>query len=105
MAEILHPFVTKPRKILRGTFLINVSSKKNAFVRVFTLTIRHFETGLVKSGKNPVVPGLSGRKLGLREDWNYSLLGSRVARDVMGRTKLENHALLISAVAVIAKKT
>ena len=73
--------------------------------RVFTLTIRHFETGLVKSGKNPVVPGLSGRKLGLREDWNYSLLGSRVARDVMGRTKLENHALLISAVAVIAKKT
>ena len=26
--------------------LINISSKKNAFVRVFTLTIRHFETGL-----------------------------------------------------------
>ena len=32
--------------------LINISSKKNAFVRVFTLTIRHFETGLFKkSGK------------------------------------------------------
>ena len=28
--------------------LINISSKKNAFVRVFTLTIRHFETGLFK---------------------------------------------------------
>ena len=26
--------------------LINISSKKNAFVRVFTLTMRHFETGL-----------------------------------------------------------
>ena len=39
-----------------GTFsegrLINISSKKNAFVRVLTLTIRHFETGLFKkSGK------------------------------------------------------
>ena len=32
--------------------LINISSKKNAFVRVFTPTIRHFETGLFKkSGK------------------------------------------------------
>ena len=32
--------------------LINISSKKNAFVRVFTRTIRHFETGLFKkSGK------------------------------------------------------
>ena len=28
--------------------LINISSKKNAFVRVFTRTIRHFETGLFK---------------------------------------------------------
>ena len=26
--------------------LINISSKKNAFIRVVTLTIRHFETGL-----------------------------------------------------------
>ena len=32
--------------------LINISSKKNAFVQVFTLTIRHFETRLFqKSGK------------------------------------------------------
>ena len=32
--------------------LINISSKKNAFVRVFTPTIHHFETGLFKkSGK------------------------------------------------------
>ena len=32
--------------------LINISSKKNAFVQVFTPTIRHFETGLFKkSGK------------------------------------------------------
>ena len=28
--------------------LINISSKKNAFVRVFTRTIRHFEPGLFK---------------------------------------------------------
>ena len=28
--------------------LINIFSKKNAFVRVITLTIRHFETGLFK---------------------------------------------------------
>ena len=32
--------------------LIYISSKKNAFIRVFTPTIRHFETGLFKkSGK------------------------------------------------------
>ena len=32
--------------------LINISSKKIAFVRAFTLTNRHFETGLFKkSGK------------------------------------------------------
>ena len=29
----------------------NISSKKNAFVRAFTITIRHFETGLFKIGK------------------------------------------------------
>ena len=28
--------------------LINISSKKNAFIRVVTLTMRHFETGLFK---------------------------------------------------------
>ena len=38
--------------------LINISSKKNAFVQAFTLTIRHFKTGLFKKvRKNPVVPG------------------------------------------------
>ena len=29
--------------------LINISSKKNAFVRVLALTIRHFESGLFES--------------------------------------------------------
>ena len=28
--------------------LINISSKKNAFIQAFTPTIRHFETGLFK---------------------------------------------------------
>ena len=38
--------------------LINTSSKKIAFVRVFTPTIRHFEIGLFKKSlENPVVPG------------------------------------------------
>ena len=37
--------------------LINTSSKKIAFFRVFTPTILHLETGLKKSLENPVVPG------------------------------------------------
>ena len=38
--------------------LINISSKNNAFVQVFTLIIHHFETGLFKkSGKIRKVPG------------------------------------------------
>ena len=38
--------------------LINTSSKKIAFVRAFTPTIRHLEIGLLKKSlENPVVPG------------------------------------------------
>ena len=49
--------------------LINTSSKKNAFVRIFTPTIRHFETGLFeKSGKirqcHSPPPPSRGMKLG-----------------------------------------
>ena len=45
--------------------MINISSKKNAFVPAFTLTIRHFEAGLLKSpGKSGSARPLSGMKLG-----------------------------------------
>ena len=51
------------------SILINISSKKNPFVRGFTLTICHFETGLFeKSEKNPVVPGT-------RAVWNWAIGG------------------------------
>ena len=45
--------------------LINISSKKIAFVRVLTPTIRHFETGLFKkSGKSGSARPPGGMKLG-----------------------------------------
>ena len=50
--------------------MINISSKKNAFVRVFTLTILRlsaiFETGLLKSpGKSGSAMPPRGLKLGI----------------------------------------
>ena len=51
MAEILHPFLTKPRQILLGNIVLYFFEKE-CFRSSFTLTIRHFETGLLKkSGK------------------------------------------------------
>ena len=50
--------------------LINISSKKNAFARVFTPTIRHFETGLFKkSGKSGSARHPRGMKLGNSESF------------------------------------
>lgn len=67
--------------------LINISSKKNAFVRVFSLTIRHFETRLFKS------PGKSGstrppRGMKLRQ-W--------VDRRQRARAKLLRYIFIINA--------
>ena len=62
--------------------LINISSKKNAFVRVFALTIRHFETGLFErpgksdSARPPRIKRQSSQKrsTGFRTRHNFCLL-------------------------------
>ena len=61
MAEILHPFLARFREIIPGN-IDQYFFEKNAFVRVFTLTIRHFETGLFK--KSGSARPSRGMKLG-----------------------------------------
>ena len=63
MAEILHPFLTKFRQILRGN-IDQYFFEKDCFRSSFTPTIRHFETGLFKkSGKSGSARPPRGMKL------------------------------------------
>ena len=51
MSEILHPFSTKFRQILRGNidqYFFEKECFRSSFYSDYPLTIRHFETGLFK---------------------------------------------------------
>ena len=72
MTEILHPFLTNFRQILRGNidqYFVDKECYRSSFYSDNPLTIRHFETGLWKSpGKFGSARHSRGMKLGAHMD-------------------------------------
>ena len=73
MTEILHPFLTKFRQILRGNidqYFFEKECFRSSFYSDYPLTIRHFETGLFIEGRHYILPTKTTL---IDRDWDWNL--------------------------------